>query len=138
MRSRLKNPALVAGAITFALAAGNAVPASAQSTKTLQSTVDAMRAGGKTIAGPGTFSYDPGVAVSVGQFTTAANVCATVTIVSGTAVQLNLRDPGGSVQSVATSATVRTVAGCADGVIGVDLTCTGAVPCLAVWRVDAR
>ena len=116
-----------------------AAPSYAQSAKAVQSAIDALGAGGKTLAGPGAYTRQPNVADFAVQLTEDTDVCGTVTLVAGDSVQLNLRDgANANLQGVIATPTLKTAAGCANNTRNVELMCTGAVPCVAVWRVDAR
>jgi len=107
--------------------------------KTLQIALESLKAGGKTMVGPGTYSRQPNLADFVVQLTTDQNVCATVTLVSGDAASLRLLDAASApVQGVSGTAQIPSAAACGIGVRNVELMCTGAVPCVAVWRVDAQ
>ncbi len=104
----------------------------------IKEALDTLRAGGKTLAGPGAYVRQANIADIAVQLTDATNVCGTVTLVQGTSVQLNLRDAANNnVQGVIANSTLRTAAGCANGIVNVELMCTGG-PCQAVWRLDAR
>lgn len=112
--------------------------ASAQN-KTTVTALETLKAGGKTIAGPGAYSRQANVSDFVIQLSDPTNVCGTITLVSGASVQLNLLDSGGSnIQGVIATSNLRTVAGCAENITDVELICTGGQSCKAVWRIDAK
>jgi len=139
--TRIVRKHLVAAIVlAAATATGPAVQtASAASAKTLQAATEALRAGGKTLVGPGVYTRQANIADFAVQLTQDTDVCGTVTLIEGDGVQLAMKDAANvTTQGVAASATLRTAAGCADPTRNVELMCTGAVPCIAVWRVDAR
>lgn len=130
-------------AVSLLMLAGLTTPsvnvAVAASAKAIQSATEALRAGGKTLVGPGVYVRQPNVTDYAVQLTQDTNVCGTVTLIEGDGVQLNLEDAlAVNLQGVIANTTLRTAAGCSDGVRNVELMCMGAVPCTAVWRVDAR
>ena len=113
--------------------------ASAQSAKAVQNAILSLAPGGKTLVGPGLYTRQPNVADFAVQLTEDTDVCGTVTLIDGDSVQLNLRDAANAnLQGVVANSTLRTAAGCAGLTRNVELMCTGAVPCTAAWRVDAR
>lgn len=130
---------MIAGLAVFAVSGPLVSSASAQANNRLQEALDSLKAGGKTLAGPGVYARQPNIADFAVQLTDNTNVCGTVTLVAGDSVQLNLRDAANAnVQGVIANATLRTAAGCANNIQNVELMCTGAQACQAVWRVDAR
>jgi hypothetical protein len=135
----VRSGARAAFCIAAMVAVSVATPSFAQSAKAVQSAIDGLRAGGKTLAGPGVYTRQPNIADFAVQLTEDTNVCGTVTLVAGDSVQLNLRDvANANLQGVIATTTLKTASGCASNTRNVELMCTGAVPCLAVWRVDAR
>lgn len=111
---------------------------SSNDSSSTKSALEALKAGGKTLAGPGTYIRQANLSDVVVQLTDPTNVCATVTLVQGTSVQLNLRDgANNSLQSATANTNLRTAACCANGTVRVELLC-GSAACQAVWRVDAR
>ena len=135
---RLHAILVITGLVTLAVSGSFASSASAQG-KTLLETVDSLKAGGRTLAGPGIYTRQPNIGDFVIQLTQDTNVCGTVALVTGDSVQLNLLDVNGvNLQGVIANQTQRTAAGCASTTRNVELKCTGAQPCLAVWRIDAR
>ena len=130
---------MIAGLVVLAVSGPLASSASAQAANRLQEALDSLKAGGRTLAGPGIYTRQPSIADFVIQLTDNTNVCGTVTLVAGDSVQLNLRDAANAnVQGVIANATQRTAAGCGSLIQNVELMCTGAQACLAVWRVDSR
>jgi hypothetical protein len=129
---------MIAALAVFALSGPLTSTASAQTKATLAA-MDSLKAGGKTLAGPGAYNRQANISDIVIQLTDPTNVCGTITIVSGSSVQLNLRDAANNnVQGVVATSNLRTVAGCANNITNVELVCTGGQSCKAVWRIDAR
>ncbi|MBM3811166.1 MAG: hypothetical protein FJW20_05970 [Acidimicrobiia bacterium] len=103
--------------------------------------LEALKAGGKTIAGPGVFGRIPNIQEIAVQLTTPTNVCATAVLVSGEGMELNLLNAAqGLIQGATTNPTSgnRTISVCHDQAVNVAVKCTGATACRIVWRVDAR
>ena len=129
----------VVGLVVVAISGPLVSSTSAQGGNRLIEVLDSLKAGGKTLAGPGIYTREPNIADFAVQLTQDTNVCGTVTLVQGDSVQLNLRDASNNnLQGVIATTTLRTAAGCANTIRNVELMCTGAQACVAVWRVDAR
>ncbi|HXC52959.1 MAG TPA: hypothetical protein VN634_18880 [Candidatus Limnocylindrales bacterium] len=139
MKQFHRSASLLSGALALGFLFSSAPAANAQSAKTIQAVVEALRAGGKTIAGPGVYTRQPTTSDAAVQLTVDTNVCGTITLISGDGAEMDLLDGAAvNLQGFIANATLKTAAGCADGVRNVQLQCTGAVPCVAVWRVDAK
>jgi len=139
MRQFHRSASLLAGVAALALVLSSAPAANAQSAKTIQAVVEALRAGGKTIAGPGVYTRQPVTPDAAVQLTVDTNVCGTITLISGDGAEMALLNGAAvNLQGFIANSTLKTASGCADGVRTVQLQCTGAVPCTAVWRVDEK
>jgi hypothetical protein len=98
-----------------------------------------LTAGGRTIAGPGTFAGDAGAkrdVVFFSQIGVTRNMCATVANVGSSVMSVHLLGNSKNLIFQISPAPGETLTNCATGASYVRLLCNGGAPCKAVWRAD--
>ncbi len=133
--------------IVFGLALALLAPdASAQSAQLVEA-ARILAPGGRTMGGPGLFSFAPNQGVNVMDLSGVADeVCASVLAITGTA-EINLQDPAGAVLEGSIANATPGVGGvtagaaaCASNVGLVEVRCSAnsTEDCKGVWRVDKK